>query len=203
MFEWKPSAPRTEIVSIDTGRLANHAVGQMGLVSLRLVPVAEGTQIIIGAFTDLSPKPGAEIWLSQPNDADRILDELFTIDELTSSREEDGSVLIKARLDEVAAAIANCARWRRVRLVTDAEIDARISIVKQEIDRALVRLQSTGWMSTLNKQYKDLRARSRTEGAKTPSYKVWMSRQLEKRILELIPTAAPSLWPLWPPLTAA
>ena len=184
--------PRTEIVSVDTARFARHAFvhSLKWAVVCQAEPVANGTRITVSPVADWSPKP-VEYWLQQPRDATKIIDELFTIDELASSRMDDGSVLVEADLQQVDAAIWNCAIWRLVKIAPRAEVDEHIASVESEIKRSLVRLQLTGAMSALNKEYKALQILPRVEGERLPSFKTWMTAQLEAQLLQkLMPAAA-------------
>ena len=183
---WENPRPvRTEKIAVDTAQLAELATAQISLTCLRAAPVDKGMQITVCPVAQWSPQPGL-YWLRHPKDAAKILDELMTIDELVSSRMQDGSVLVEATSSRatVDVAIKNCAAWRRVKLVTGTEIEARINSVRQEIDRQLVRLQTTGAMKPLNAQFKALRAQPRAADEKAPAYKVWVTKQLEAQVLQ-------------------
>jgi hypothetical protein len=126
-------------------------------------------------------------WFRNQWDATRILDEMVTLEGMfwTASRLE-GDVLVEA--DSVNAVVAECLKWQpAVTLVSAEEINAYVACVKTQLDRDLVRLQVTGAMRTLNRQYKELRTRPRAEGEKIPSFKVWLTKQIETQILQPVP----------------
>ena len=190
---WKPRPTRSEIISVDTERLAKHAFAQMGLVYILVMPHGDSTKLTVAEWST-SEQPNAYVlWFRSRRDAEKILNEVIDND-LTppATRSDDGVVMVQAPIDQIDAIIVECFRWQPyIKPVTKAEIDARISSVKQEIDRALVRLQVTGAMSVLNQQYKQLRGRPRAEGEKAiPAYKVWATRQLEQQVLHLVTLTA-------------
>lgn len=193
---WDHRRPvRAEIISIDTERLARHAFGLMGLVCIRAVPAENGrTKLSVSDTTDIKPAAdAAEYWFLTAKHAADVLDEIVTLEVIPwMAYAIDGGVLIEAPLQAIDAVIAECLKWVRLaRFVSRVEIDARIASVKQEIDRSLVRLQSTGAMKVLNTRYKALRTRPRAAGEKgPPPFKVWATQQLERQILQLIPVAA-------------
>jgi hypothetical protein len=198
--------PRTEIVSIDADRLAEHAFHQMmtgrfrytgdALVCVRAVPVEGATLLTIcniddGEWRDKVDAPDY-FWFRSERDLDRVITEMVTLEAMFwNASRVDGGVLLNVPVDRVDDVIAECLRWcSSHRLVTGDEIKANIASVKQEIQRSLVQLQQTGWMATLNKGYNALRTSPRAEGEKIPSYKTWATRQLESQILHKLVVSA-------------
>jgi hypothetical protein len=200
----RPRPTRTEIVSIDSGRLARHALAhhfrQAGLVRVRADAVANGTLLSIASHEiGVDTSPENYHWFRSQKDLDAVFHEMVTLEAMpwVASRVE-GGILLNVSVENVSGVIAECIRWcSRLRkyapnasiYVNREEIDERIASVKTEIDRTLVRLQVTGFMSKLNKQFKELRTLPRADGEKMPSYKIWATKQLEARVLQLIATA--------------
>jgi len=158
----------------------------MGLICVQAVPAAEDQHTRLTVCTADEWKSGAgaqEYWFHSGKDATKILNEIVTLEAMfwTASRHEDG-VLVEVSIDRIDAVIEECLKWIRLRLVTREEVDARTESVQQELDRKLVRLQCTGAMKTLNLQYKALRTQ-RGAGEKLPSFKNWLTQELERQIL--------------------
>jgi hypothetical protein len=193
---WERQRPvRSEVISIDTDRLARRAFAQMGLVCIRAVPAANGhTKLFVSDTSELKPAADAvEYWFPKLKHATDVLDEVVMLEGMTwAASAIDGGVLVATPLDAIDTVIAESMRWvRYARQISRAEIDARISSVKQQIDRSLVRLQSTGAMKILNQEYKATRTRPRAEGEKAPPpFRLWATRQLEHQILQLMSVAA-------------
>jgi hypothetical protein len=151
--------------------------------------MADGkTLLTVTAAGDWDGNAG-HCWFRNQRDATRILDEMVTLEAMfwAASRIE-GGVMVEA--DSVTAVIAECLKWQpSVTLVSAEEINAHIASVKLELDRSLVQLQATGAMRTLNRQYKELRTRPRAESEKIPSFKVWLTHQLEQQVLQPVPAS--------------
>jgi hypothetical protein len=187
-----PRPIRSERISVDALRLARHAVAQMGLTGIEATPVARGkrTKIAIVTIAEMKDKVGVRYyWFKRPTEAAKVLAEFFAMEKRASK--VDGGQSVDATPDAVESVI-----WQgvdllgfRYRVVTNDQIAAHVADVRKEIDRQLVRFQTAGGLATLNQEYKALRARPRTEGEKAmPTYKVWMTKQLESRVLQLIPS---------------
>ena len=194
--------PRSEIISVDTDRLARHAFTQMGLVCLQTSPIADGKHTLLTLHTEWRDRAGAQerYWFRSQKDADAVLHEMLTLEAMfwKASRVDDG-VLLDVANDRIVDVLAECLKWCGsrsalgggvARFVGPEEVDSRIASVKVEIDRALVQMQCTGGMTLLNRQYKALRT-ARAEGEKLPSFKNWLTAQLEARVLQLL--ALPAL----------
>jgi hypothetical protein len=175
--------PRTEIISVDTDRLARHAFARTEFACIQALPMADGkTLLTVTAAGDWNGNAGY-YWFRNKRDATRILDEVVTLEAMpwTASRIE-GGVLVEA--SNVDAVISECLKWQpSVRIVSAEEINAHIASIKQDLDRSLVRWQVTGAMQALNRQYKELRTSPRAEGEKIPSFKVWLTAQFEAQII--------------------
>jgi len=174
--------PRTEIISVDTDRLARHAFAKTDFACIQALPMADGkTLLTVTAAGDWDGNAGY-YWFRNQRDATNVLDDVVTLEAMpwVASRIE-GAVLVEA--DSVNAVIAECLRWQLVHLVSDEEISAHIASVKRDLDRSLVQWQVTGKMKTLNREYKRLRTSPRAEGEKFPSLKVWLTQRLEAQII--------------------
>jgi hypothetical protein len=175
--------PRSEIISVDTDRLARHAFARTEFVCLQASPIADGkTLLTVTTAGDWDGNAGY-YWFRCQRDATKIIDELVTLEAMpwAASRTEVG-VLVET--DSVNAVIAECMKWQpSVRIVSAEEINAHIASVKRDLDRSLVQWQVTGAMKALNREYKELRTRHRAPGEKIPSFKVWLTAQFEAHIL--------------------
>jgi hypothetical protein len=185
----RPRPIRTEIISVDTKRLAAHAFGQMGLVCIRAVPVDDKqTRLAV----DTMPTPdGREYWFHKLRHATDVLDQVVLLERMPWTAScIDSAVLVDAPVDAVDNIIEEAMRWasRIPRLVSRLEVEAQIAAIERDIQRSLVELQCTGAMSALNKQYKALRMH-RAEGEKLPSYKIWATSRLEALVLQLLKPA--------------
>jgi hypothetical protein len=185
--------PRTEIISVDTDRIARHAFAKTEFVCLRAVPMAGNITSITtctAAEWKLDAEPH-ECWFRNERDVAKILEQMVTLEGMFwTARRIEGGVLLGVAVDRVGDVIGECLKWQpSVSIVSADEINAHIASVKQELDRSLVQMQVTGAMSRLNKQYKELRTRPRAEGEKIPSFKVWLTQQLEARILQPVPAS--------------
>jgi hypothetical protein len=200
--------PRTEIVSIDADRLAEHAFDQMmtgrfrytgeGLVCVQAVPVEEFSTLLTvstvadGGWRTKADAPDHFLFRSD-RDRKAVFNEIETLRAMfwTATR-VDGIIKLNVPVDRVDEVIRECLQWcgskssvEGDRLVSSAEIKASIADVKREIQRSLVQLQQTGWLKALNGGYKALRATPRAEGERIiPSYRDWATEQLEGQILQ-------------------
>jgi hypothetical protein len=185
------SNPRSEIISVDTDRLARHAFAQMGFTCVYAVPAENSTRLTALSATEWWQRhqsDGLDTWFRNQREAGKILGTMVTLEGTfwAASRCDTGDVLVEASIDRIDAVIDECLKWHRgIRLVTSEEIDARTASVRVELDRALVQMQSTGHMQLLNRQYKALRT-GRAEGEKLPSFKNWLTAQLEGHVLKLL-----------------
>jgi hypothetical protein len=126
----------------------------MGLVCVHAVPVAEGTLLTVctvddGEWRTKADTPDHFLFRTE-QDLNKIIDEMVTLEAMfwTASRVE-GGVLLNVAVDRIADVIAECLKWQRtVRLVTGAEIELRLASVEQEIERQLVRRQTSGSMKS-------------------------------------------------------
>jgi hypothetical protein len=187
------SDPRTEIISVDTDRLARHAFTQMGLVCLISETVDGGILLTTRSEWRTDDLDGHQ-WFRSRQDADAVINKMVTREGMFwKARRVDGGVLLDIPIDrDVADVVEECLRWSGYRshslplghrVVTSDEVNAQIASIKVQMDRALVRMQTTGGMKLLNKRYKALRTAPRAEGEKFQSFKVWMTAELERLIL--------------------
>jgi len=177
--------PRTEIISIDSDRLAKHAFA-MGFFFIHAAPVANGKRLSVCSASEYKVGAQGYGWWRSRKDATKILGEMTSVmsaEEMTFRIDGD-DVLVEAAVD-LATVFFESLEWRwHVKTLAYAEIDATIASVKQEIERWLVRLQCSGVMKIINGEYKALRARPRPEGEKFPAYRVWATGRLEQQILQ-------------------
>lgn len=186
-----PRPVRSEVISINAPRLAQIAADKMGFTGILAVSTDGRTKLSICQMA--GTKLAADrltFWFKNARCATDVLDEVALLEAVPWTAVcIDGAVLVDTPLDGIERVIALAQRWTKsyARCVPQAAIDAHLASVEQQIQRSLLRMQATGHMATLNRQYKALRAQPRAEGEKAPpSYKIWATKQLEQAVLGLL-----------------
>jgi hypothetical protein len=210
----KPRTARTEIISVDTDRLAERAFAKTKYAFIRPVPMGDGKILLTLATAADWDGLAGYYWFRDVRDASQFLHKIVaglnrcadwrlarararrkglapleTVSYLASYTEDGAGILEVADIDAV---IEECFKWQwwpplYIR-VTDDEIKRCIVNIKADMDRALVQWQVTGAMKRLNQEYKALRL-GRAPGEKIPSFKVWLTAQFEARMLQPVPSS--------------
>jgi hypothetical protein len=198
---------RTEIISVDVDRIVRHAIAKSEFTHIRTVPIAPGkTLLTVTAAADWDGRRC--FWFRNRDAATKVLDRLVKgldlnrctdwrlarrrahrkgVDRVepipyVATRTEAGVLIETASVDAV---IEECLIWRcsDMVIVTGRELHEHEARIKQDIERSLVRWQTTGQMQALNQKYKALRL-GRAPGEKIPNFKNWLTAQLEAAVLQ-------------------
>jgi hypothetical protein len=189
----KPNPDATRGPSV---KLTEDILEKLGLTCLWLDTLVAGqeqhTKLLLKTITGRCAI-GPKIWFRSRVEAEKVrkacLSRCF---EAYANRD---AVIVKLPADQVADLVRLVAHSLGIAAILDADVATTFDSIHQRIEQALARMQRDGSMKKINREYAELRSRSRnpdhekpgtsagTKGTSLPSYSLWLVERLKIELL--------------------